>query len=375
MAKLACWLLIGAMSMMIVGASQAADKSANAHDFKMKSLEGKEIDLSNYKGKVLLIVNVASKCGLTPQYEQLQEMHDKYGEKGLAILGFPCNQFGKQEPGTAGEIRQFCSQNYGVKFDLFEKVDVKAIAATINQLVTQNPDKKYILYQTSGHPMLDWMSVEKSRDEVCAGLDIPTKKFMLGLLPGSFSRIHPRFHTPSSATVVTGFVVAVPALFMNLTEVTDLTSIGTLFAFVVVCGGVLLMDRTRKVEGAYMVPYVSARYIVPLLLAGILLYTIMEEAEAWKAFLEWDTGHSFFEWSLFQHKIPYLIFGLTALVLAVLSFRYRLSLIPVLGLLSCLYLMSELGYTNWLRFVIWLGIGLVIYFGYSRTNSKLVDGG
>lgn len=124
MAKLACWLLIGAMSMMIVGASQAADKSANAHDFKMKSLEGKEIDLSNYKGKVLLIVNVASKCGLTPQYEQLQEMHDKYGEKGLAILGFPCNQFGKQEPGTAGEIRQFCSQNYGVKFDLFEKVDV-----------------------------------------------------------------------------------------------------------------------------------------------------------------------------------------------------------------------------------------------------------
>ena len=196
-----------------------------------------------------------------------------------------------------------------------------------------------------------------------------------GLLPGIFSRIHPRFHTPSFATVVTGFVVAVPALFMNLTEVTDLTSIGTLFAFVVVCGGVLLMDRTRKVEGAYMVPYVSARYIVPLLLAGILLYTIMEEAEAWKAFLEWDTGHSFFEWSLFQHKIPYLIFGLTALVLAVLSFRYRLSLIPVLGLLSCLYLMSELGYTNWLRFVIWLGIGLVIYFGYSRTNSKLVDGG
>ena len=195
-----------------------------------------------------------------------------------------------------------------------------------------------------------------------------------GLLPGAFARIHPRFQTPSFATVVTGFVVAVPALFMNLTEVTDLTSIGTLFAFVVVCGGVLLMDKTQQVQGAYTVPYINGRYIVPLLLAGILVYTLLEENAAWSAFLEWGTGHSFFEWGRFQHKIPYLIFGLTALSVGVLSFRFQLSLIPVLGLLSCLYLMSELGYTNWLRFVIWLVIGLAIYFSYSRANSKLAAG-
>jgi len=192
-----------------------------------------------------------------------------------------------------------------------------------------------------------------------------------GLLPAAFSRIHPRFQTPSFATVVTGFLVAVPALFMNLTEVTDLTSIGTLFAFAVVCGGVLFMDRSQKAEGAYMVPYLSGRYILPLLLGAILAYTLLEEPEGWKSFLEWGTGRSFFEWAVFQHKIPYLIFGLAALAMGALSFLHRLSLIPVLGLLSCLYLMSELGYANWLRFVIWLGIGLVIYFFYSRRNSKL----
>jgi glutathione peroxidase len=94
-----------------------------ALDFTVKSLDGKEVDLKDYEGKVVLIVNVASQCGLTPQYEELQALHEKYGEKGLAILGFPCNQFGEQEPGSAQEIREFCSTNYGVTFDLFSKVD------------------------------------------------------------------------------------------------------------------------------------------------------------------------------------------------------------------------------------------------------------
>jgi len=101
--------------------SFAAD---TVHDFKMKSLKGKEVDLSAYKGKVLLIVNTASKCGLTPQYTQLQEMHEQYKDKGLAVLGFPCNQFGRQEPGTSVEISQFCVENYGVEFDMFAKIDV-----------------------------------------------------------------------------------------------------------------------------------------------------------------------------------------------------------------------------------------------------------
>ena len=90
----------------------------------MKTLEGKDVDLSEYKGKVVLIVNTASKCGLTPQYKQLQELHSKYEAKGLKILGFPCNQFGGQEPGTAKQISEFCTKNYGVEFEMFSKVDV-----------------------------------------------------------------------------------------------------------------------------------------------------------------------------------------------------------------------------------------------------------
>ncbi|MBA4106392.1 MAG: glutathione peroxidase [Pirellula sp.] len=95
----------------------------------MKSLDGEEIDLKQYDGKVLLIVNVASHCGYTGQYEQLQQLHEKYAEQGLAILGFPCNQFLGQEPGTAHEIQEFCRANYGVTFDMFGKVDVNGEGA------------------------------------------------------------------------------------------------------------------------------------------------------------------------------------------------------------------------------------------------------
>jgi glutathione peroxidase len=92
--------------------------------FKMKSLDGKEVDLAKYQGQVVLIVNVASKCGYTGQYEQLQTLHEKYAGQGLAVLGFPCNQFLGQEPGSAGEIAAFCRKNYGVTFDMFAKVEV-----------------------------------------------------------------------------------------------------------------------------------------------------------------------------------------------------------------------------------------------------------
>ena len=94
------------------------------HEFKMKDIEGKEVDLSEYKGKVLLIVNVASKCGKTPQYEPLQAMYEKYGEKGLVIIGVPCNQFGGQEPGTEKDIQKFCTDKYKVTFPMMSKVDV-----------------------------------------------------------------------------------------------------------------------------------------------------------------------------------------------------------------------------------------------------------
>ena len=116
---------LGAVALVAFAGVVGADEPKNDVDFKVKTIKGKEVDLADqYKGKVLLVVNVASKCGLTPQYEQLESLHEKYANKGLAVLGFPCNQFGKQEPGTESEIEEFCKSTYDVKFDLFKKVDV-----------------------------------------------------------------------------------------------------------------------------------------------------------------------------------------------------------------------------------------------------------
>ncbi|MBK9975461.1 MAG: glutathione peroxidase [Planctomycetes bacterium] len=95
------------------------------YDFKTKTLHGKPADLAAYKGKVALVVNVASACGLTPHYTGLQKLHEELGSKGLAVLGFPCNQFGAQEPGSPQQISEFCSTKYNVTFPLFEKVEVK----------------------------------------------------------------------------------------------------------------------------------------------------------------------------------------------------------------------------------------------------------
>jgi len=108
----------------------------------MKSLTGKSTRLSKYRGKVMLIVNTASECGATPQYEPLQGLHKKYAEKGLAVVGFPCNQFGSQEPGSDTEIAQFCQKNYGVDFDMFSKIDVNEDKAA--------PLYKYLTSEKSG---------------------------------------------------------------------------------------------------------------------------------------------------------------------------------------------------------------------------------
>jgi glutathione peroxidase len=94
------------------------------YDAKINTLDGSPADLSEFEGKALLVVNVASKCGLTPQYEGLQKLHEQYAARGFEVLGFPCNQFMGQEPGTAEEIREFCDSNYQVTFPLFEKIDV-----------------------------------------------------------------------------------------------------------------------------------------------------------------------------------------------------------------------------------------------------------
>lgn len=103
----------------------AKDKPMNTiYDFKVKTIDGKETTLEQYKGKVMLIVNVASKCGFTPQYDGLEALYEKYKDKGLVVLGFPCNQFGSQEPGTEAEIQNFCRVNYGVSFPMFSKINV-----------------------------------------------------------------------------------------------------------------------------------------------------------------------------------------------------------------------------------------------------------
>ncbi len=110
---------------LIAAAASAALAAKGPLDFTVKNIDGESVDLSRYKGKVVLIVNVASRCGLTPQYQQLQELHDKYADKGLAILGFPANNFNGQEPGDEKQIKEFCTGEYGVKFDMFSKVSVK----------------------------------------------------------------------------------------------------------------------------------------------------------------------------------------------------------------------------------------------------------
>ncbi len=193
-----------------------------------------------------------------------------------------------------------------------------------------------------------------------------------GLLPKIFSSIHPRFKTPWFSTIVTGFVVAIPALFMNLEEVTDLAVIGTLFAFVLVCAGVLIKDKEfREQSGKRFVPYINSQFILlPLILIvlAIVYYfnpaflsdffsVVPKEDETWFGAL--------------SEKIPMVVYVLLVIVILFLSLTKKLSLIPVMGLLLCSYLMTELGITNWLRFGGWLLVGLIIYFAYGVKHSKL----
>jgi amino acid transporter len=180
-----------------------------------------------------------------------------------------------------------------------------------------------------------------------------------GLLPKIFSHIHPKYKTPSFSTILTGFVVAIPALFLNLDVVLALTSIGTLFAFVLVCGGILVLDsRPVKAESKFKVPYVSGKYIVPLVFTAAMVFVGIQFPDYFKSLLS-------------EEGIPMIIFLIVTAIISWLSYVKNFSLIPVLGLLSCFYLMAQESHTNWYRFIAWLAIGLVVYFLYGRHNSKL----
>jgi basic amino acid/polyamine antiporter, APA family len=195
-----------------------------------------------------------------------------------------------------------------------------------------------------------------------------------GLLPKIFSAIHPRFKTPWFSTLLTGVLVAVPSLFMNLTEVTDLTSIGTLFAFVLVSGGVLILDQSeQKIERGFRVPYVNSKYIAPLLYVLVVAGLLIFSSDGFRHFFSATdpADPSLGAWDVLKHKIPLAVFIVIATVLTYYCFKKSLSLLPVLGVITCGYLMTELGITNWMRFLVWLAVGLVLYFFYGHWHSKL----
>jgi len=161
---------------------------------------------------------------------------------------------------------------------------------------------------------------------------------------------------------------------MNLTEVTDLTSIGTLFAFVLVCAGVLQMDPHRpKTKGQFYSPYINGKYIFPgLMLAAAVGSWIWNQDGIMNFIHNVDPANpDVHGWLVFKHRIPLIGFDLIMVYLSIISFRKSLSLIPLLGLTTCAYLMTELGIINWARFGIWLIVGLAIYFLYSIHHSKL----
>ncbi len=183
-----------------------------------------------------------------------------------------------------------------------------------------------------------------------------------GLLPKKFAEIHPKYKTPAFSTLITGLVVGIPIFFTTPKFVLDFTSIGTLFAFVLVCGGVLILPRNMdaKEKGKFKMPYINSKYIIPFITIISLIVIFYNHVSM---VVNDDTSYNF----------PMIIFYIVWILLAVFSFIKSYSLIPVLGLLSCCYLLTGMGWTNWMMFGIWLVIGLVVYLLYGYKKSKLND--
>lgn len=237
---------------------------------------------------------------------------------------------------------------------VFQKLNLKWLSGVIAVSAVIAMASVLLVFQL-GQPRI-WMSM--SRD---------------GLLPKRFARIHPRFNTPSYSTIVTGFIVGGGALFMNMATVTDLCSIGTLFAFVLVCAGVLRLETLPDApKGKFKTPYINSKYIAPFLfLLTIGLAFKYNYIRTMNFIFSYQAGHS--AKYVFAHNIPMWIFWIITLGLVAQCYRKKYSLIPVLGLLSCLYMMAQIDLKNWIGFVIWLVIGLIIYFTYSIKHSKLAQ--
>lgn len=299
---------------------------------------------------------------------------------------------------------------------VFQKINLKWFSGIIAVSAVVAMAGVFLVFQL-GQPRI-WMTM--SRD---------------GLLPKRFSYIHPKYRTPTFATVVTGFFVVVPMLFIPSDTVLDLCSMGTLFAFVLVCGGVLKLQIQPDVpRGKFRTPYVNGKWIYPLALVGATIFMFTKYGDETKGWLTnaremhgvEDLLHQIPErdmpgvqlylsqrdsaglaaaggvvatyldqldkkayeqtvselripdeakyesgWHLFKHKIPMWLFLITCFTIAGFAFRYDLSLIPILGLISCLYMMAQIPAKSWMGFFIWLVAGLVIYFGYGYSNSRL----
>lgn len=189
-----------------------------------------------------------------------------------------------------------------------------------------------------------------------------------GLLPSIFSSIHKKYRTPWFSTIVTGLLVSIPCLFMNLTEVTELTSIGTLFVFIMVTAGVLVMDSHKKMKGTFTIPYFPSRIFLPMIWIIVLFVSLVYFKNETK---EWFSDTISSGDKIFYDRIPLLLFWIISAVITLFAIKNNFSFIPVLGLITNLYLISQLDRANWLRFAIWLSIGLLIYFSYSYRKSYL----
>jgi basic amino acid/polyamine antiporter, APA family len=221
---------------------------------------------------------------------------------------------------------------------VFEKVNLDWMAGVISVSAVVAITSALLAYQV-GQPRI-WMSM--SRD---------------GLLPKLFSDIHPRYKTPWFATIITGLFVGIPSLFMNMQFFIDLTSVGTLFAFILVCAGILYMDSSGlSAQAKFKVPYINSKFITGALLI-LAIYFVNTLDGGFFAFM--------------KTKPLLWVFWLVWLGLAVFSFLKNFSLIPILGIMTNLYLMTELGLSNWYIFLVWLAVGLVFYFAYGFSNSKL----